>query len=135
VCGFLFFMMDVVGAGAVGWGIDCDYSALRKEGRGKQSIASWPAVPPDSCPSIVVGGGARHMVDSHFFQFDFFVGFPVKGRTNRKVRLEVRGWSCFLFFNTEEGLFAKRDRPAPCMHLTTRRFEIVEKEAVKDDLY
>jgi hypothetical protein len=71
---FFFFMMDAVGAGAVGWGIDCDYSALRKEGRGKQSIASWPAVPPDSCPSIVVGGGARHMVDSHF-QFCFLFLF------------------------------------------------------------
>jgi hypothetical protein len=65
LCFFLFFVADAVGAGAVGWGIDCDYSALRKEGRGKQSIASWPAVPLDSCPPIVVGGGARHMVGSH----------------------------------------------------------------------
>ena len=81
------FVADAVGAGAVGWGIDCDYSALRKEGRGKQSIASWPAVPLDSCPPIVVGGGARHMVGSHFFgrlaSFSFLFSFRKEGGERR----------------------------------------------------
>jgi hypothetical protein len=109
-----FFMTDAVGAGAVGWGIDCDYSALRKEGRGKQSIASWPAVPPGSCPSIVVGGGARHMVDSHFFSLFFLFFFSFGKRKIEKGIEKMCGWSCFLFFKTEGGLFAKRDWPAPC---------------------
>jgi len=37
---------DAVGAGAVGWGAARDYSALRKEGRGKRAAPRGPRFLP-----------------------------------------------------------------------------------------